>query len=183
MDSNAALKAKIDKAIAETIESSRKKIVERIESQWESCIDQFYSSYNPTILYHRTRSTYRASEAYGDLGNHTFNPIGDNAAEIGIRIDSENIGDPYHADPEWVFTRTFEKGIHGFTRTEAIEWSNYYVIVNGKKYFYWRRPKTIPKKMDQPPKSLMDKWFKRFKKNELKAIVNECFKDAMSANF
>lgn len=106
----------------------------RLEKKWEQFIDEFYESYEPS-LYDRTGSTYEASNMYDknlpELKNNrlawkwkSINPTKNNSIIAGIEIDYKNIGDnPYKADLEWVFNRTFEEGIHGYTKEEALSHS------------------------------------------------------------
>ena len=97
----------------EAVEEMAHEVLWRIENIYETAIDRFYADYNP-LYYNRTFSTYLGSSGYED----TFSPqnikkIGD-AWESGITISDVNIpGKPYRADTEWVFDRTFNKGIHG----------------------------------------------------------------------
>lgn len=97
-----------------------------IKMAFKSVIDDFYSSYNPKI-YYRTRSTYRASNSdkliEPEYKRGVFYP--------GISIGDDFItGSPYRnshgsVDTEWVFNRTWYKGIHGFISEELKE-QDYY---------------------------------------------------------
>lgn len=90
-----------------------------IKMAFKSVIDDFYSSYNPKI-YYRTHSTYRASNSdkliEPEYKRGVFYP--------GISIGDDFItGSPYRnsqgsVDTEWVFNRTWYKGIHGFIEDE-----------------------------------------------------------------
>ena len=103
----------------------------RIESAYESVIQSFYDDYTPKF-YDRTYSTYQASNRYDDPFG--FTPVG-NGYEAGIIVDHENIpGRPYRADKHWVFTRTFNEGIHGFFRWEYRKWANKQLKALNKKY-------------------------------------------------
>lgn len=190
MDSGLNIESKIEKIMQDAIEIARMDVVEKLEIMWENSIDRFYDSYDPS-WYRRTHSTYKASDAFDSLENHLFNPTDKNGYEIGIHISSDNIGDPYDAESEWVFKRTFEKGYHGYTIQEADEWSRYKVSIvgaDGKRYTVhsWKKPprKRLQKmKVLKPtPKADMDTKFKKFKKNELKEVVKDAFVEAIENN-
>lgn len=85
----------------------------RIQGFYDNAISKFYSDYDP-LYYNRTYSSYEGSSGSKNL----FSP--ENIFENGngwtakISIDSSYIpGNPYRADKDWVFERTFWKGIHG----------------------------------------------------------------------
>ena len=113
-------KSAIYKKIIKQYESAIKQVAEevsfQVESAYESVIDMFYNDYTPR-WYERTGSTYRASDHVDDMSKIT--KVGDEYLS-GIIVDSENInGNPYRADTDWVFERTFVRGIHGFTAHEG----------------------------------------------------------------
>lgn len=84
-----------------------------IEHNYESVIDRFYEHYDP-LYYDRTYSTYLASSGYDNLYSSRNFIFMSNEYDVGININSKRIpGSPYRADKDWVFSRTFEKGIHG----------------------------------------------------------------------
>lgn len=109
------LKPRFDKALKSTAEE----VSFEIEKTYEDCIQSFYEDYEP-MYYRRTLSTYLASSNYNDI--FKIDEIGNSAFRAGITVDAHNIhGDPYRADKEWVFNRTFEKGIHGRNRNDRIK--------------------------------------------------------------
>lgn len=185
MDSSSELKAKLDATIKDMIDIARVDIVEELEIIWENSIDQFYFHYDQS-WYQRTHSTYKASDAFNDINNHFFSPIDNDGAEIGIHVSSDNLGSPYKADTEWVFTRVFEKGYHGYTKSEAFEWARRKIEVNGKTVYKWKSPPLSRlnkmKVMRPAPKKLMDKGFKEFKKERLQSIVRSAFEEALKRN-
>ena len=172
---------------------------------FESSIEGFYNDYTP-VRYRRTYSTYLASDMYNDMNNYTFNPVeGGDGAEIGLHASSSNLGNPYRAhDTEWVFKRTFEKGIHGFTRYEASEWDKqkkWSKVLKKKKDGSWIKVSMRPTKGHSPvryrykdsektggrrtksPKADMDRRMKEFRSSEeLKNIVDSCFAAALKRN-
>lgn len=120
-----------------------------IEEIYERAIDAFYDSYNPKY-YDRTLSTYKASDLWENPTKQQ-NPIPMGEGFIaGIEVSSDNIpGHPYNKSPkdkpnktEWVFNRTYVKGIHGVSMIERRNWgkNNYWDkyrrIVQGKKGKY-----------------------------------------------
>lgn len=109
-----------------------------IESAYESVIQSFYDDYNPR-WYRRTYSTYEASNKINNPFG--FSPISD-GFESGIIVDSANIpGNPYRADKDWVFDRTFGQGIHGFFKWEYKQWLNQRMKTLSQKYKYSKRKK------------------------------------------
>lgn len=85
----------------------------QIEHNYESVIDKFYKHYDP-LYYERTYSTYLASSGYDKLFSSRNFIFMSDGYDVGIDINSRRIpGNPYRADKNWVFARTFEKGIHG----------------------------------------------------------------------
>lgn len=102
---------KLEKKFNEAIELFAQDVAMQIEGAYENIIDEFYAEYDPR-WYDRTYSTYLGSSGYYGLFNNWENG---NGYRAGIEVDSSNIpGDPYRADKDWVFARTFEKGIHGY---------------------------------------------------------------------
>ena len=85
----------------------------QIEHNYESVIDKFYADYDP-LYYDRTYSTYLASSGYDNLYSSRNLIFMTNTYDVGININGRRIpGNPYRADKDWVFNRTFDKGIHG----------------------------------------------------------------------
>ena len=124
-------------------------ITEKVQLKFDDCIDIFYDDYIPTT-YDRNYNTYMAStgtnKSFGKLTNVKET---DKGVEIygGIIVDSSLIGDGAYKDPtDYVFGRTWQHGIHG----EASIWL------------------TSP-----TPKSMMDTWFKEFRKNGYREIVDK----------
>lgn len=177
----ADLKERIDKSIQDALDMAKTEVGERLEQMWEDTIRDFYDSYSPT-WYRRTESTFKASEAYKNPGGYFFSPIDNTSAEMGIRISSDNIGNPYKADPEWVFTRTYELGRHGYQKMEAYTWARR--KKNG--VYIWSRPSldrlNKMKVLRPSSKERMDSNFKKFKKNELKNILESCLGEALKKN-
>ena len=95
-------------------------VTEQIETAYEGIIQSFYDDYTPR-WYDRTYSTYEASDHIDDMFKTV--PI-ENGFEAGINVDPSFIsGKPYRADTEWVFDRTFGKGIHGYFKWEMKQWA------------------------------------------------------------
>ena len=161
-----------------------------IENQYESVIDVFYADYNP-LYYYRTYSTYLASSGYKQLYSPENYMSFDNYYNVGISIDSQKIpGNPYRADTDWVFNRTFEKGIHGINTRGAFGlrkprlYRRYYgeSFPSGKSTFSVVKMKnqdvisnivyrknvrritnTVMENTVPAPKSLMNQWWRRYK--------------------
>ena len=110
----------------EFMKSALKKTAEeltfQIQAAYESAIDKFYADYSPHT-YGRTQSTYFGSSGAKYFKKNIY-PVGDMSYMGGIVVDSFFIGQPYKANATWVFNRTFEQGIHGYTPGEAKAWSS-----------------------------------------------------------
>lgn len=118
----------LEKLYNDAVEEMAEEVLFQIESEYESNIDRFYNDYSP-LYYDRTYSTYMGSSG----GNSLFSPqnfkIVDNGYVVGINVDPSNIiGNPYHADKDWVFKRTYLKGIHGINAENIVRRKH-------KKYF------------------------------------------------
>ena len=155
-----------NKAVKDTAEE----ISFRIESIYESAIEDFYLSYEPKS-YSRTYSTFLGSNHYEtpfeymQFGNTYFS---------GIQVDSGNIpGDPYRAKKNWVFDRSFYKGIHGFITVDQpkinkrkkeigyrIKIKNYPERMRGSRLAF--DPNDSTGKRSMSPKNLMDTRFRKY---------------------
>lgn len=120
----------------------------RIETMYEIAIMDFYEQYEP-ISYIRTGATYYGSNKYspsGPMGKSFFSNLAKRRNEYfaGIKVSSDYItsnwgGNPYRADTDWVFERTFVKGIHGNTSSERRKWG-YLFKENGKNWKGYNLP-------------------------------------------
>jgi len=118
-----AMRVEIERKFDIALASMAAEMTWRIESAYETVIQSFYDEYTPKY-YRRTYSTYLASDKYNDPFGFTSIESG---YESGIGVDHENIpGRPYRASRNWVFTRTFAEGIHGYFRREAMDWYKNY---------------------------------------------------------
>ncbi len=167
-----SLKDKVNIAIQEGIKKASEKIAFDIQGNYEHFIQMFYDDYEPNS-YNRTLNTF-----FGSDGTSLDKMINDikNGYIVGIAVSSDNIpGDPYSADKDWVFDRTYYEGIHGFTPTEYKDWSNRDTVsqpmANASK---------IPTQMKPSPSVLMNKWFNNYKKKDVKNIVNSCINESLS---
>lgn len=144
-----------------------------IENQYESIISKFYDDYTPHI-YERTYSTYLASSMYSDYSKG-IRKLSDGSYEVGIYVSPQNIpDDPYIDDKEYVFWRTFEEGIHGLSRKDVRANPKEHTIVSYMN---------IPKRMKPAPRVLMDKWWRKFKKNnEMKTIMDQAIAYSIRKN-
>ena len=152
---NSKLLKELNKKMNIAMKNMAEELAFQIEELYENAIQMFYEDYNPRY-YNRTYSTYEGSSgAHSPLD--TVLPT-NNGYQTGIIVDSANIsGDPYNADKDWVFPRTFEQGIHGMTQYEAMNWwsmrkdfwREYLWDSKSKNYdsFLKKKTKNIPKKM------------------------------------
>ena len=103
----------MEKNVNYAIVNAANEISFQIESAFENAISLFYSNYDP-IVYNRTYSTFLASSGYEDPFSSENVYLSGNLWFAGITVGDPNIpGDPYRASKDWVFDRTFNKGIHG----------------------------------------------------------------------
>lgn len=181
----------LKKMFNDAVKELSEEVLFQIESAYESNIDRFYNDYNP-LYYNRTYSTYLASSGYSNLFSpQNINPI-EGGFMVGIGIDSNNIsGNPYRADTDWVFNRTYMKGIHGINATNLFSntYEKKFRRVKGKLYAKTYQVKLVPSKkyalkrvsvgkiytgdvkiMDRTmsnlvpsPSAGMNKWWKKFK--------------------
>lgn len=201
MDSKSILKRNIKRACKEASEEIAKISIERLKEMSTSAMMRFYADYDPH-WYKRTYSFFKARDEYKKVAS--FNAGTSGVSEFGIRISSDRIGHPYRAyDTAWVFRRTYELGIHGFTSVEyrKIKWAKVEkTLKNGEKKEWSFRPNsdyTDPDKYGIPhryrnkntdtekafsPKIDMDRAFKEFKKKELPDLAKQCLTRAMQNN-
>lgn len=159
------IKKKFNKAISEMADE----VTFQIDSAYETVIDKFYNDYTPK-WYDRTYSTYEAARPLYD-----FMHIGD-SYWAGIQVDSANIlsANPYKMPKNWVFDRTFYKGVHGITASEVRSWNR------GRHRTEEIRIKA-PKQMRPTPKALMDKEFKNItSKKNMDKFLNEAISKVFS---
>jgi hypothetical protein len=186
---------KADKLFRDATDAFVQDVLWQIENNYETVIDMFYQHYNP-LYYDRTYSTYLASSGYETLYSlQNMNPI-EVGYDVGINVDSSNIkDDPYRAETDWVFNRTWRFGIHGqdrgkrwgsksektFQRVKGWRLRNTYHVdlIPGTEFGLKQTHVThrytgnisisqsFMTNMTPSPKVLMDKWWKKFntKKN------------------
>lgn len=131
------LKEKIEKALSDAMDDFAEEIGTQIEIEYERAIEAFYDDYEPS-WYERTYTTYSGSTGFESISKTVEK--NDTGYLVGIDVGARFIkNDPYFDGAEWVFPRTFKKGIHG---TEEI------------------------KVMKPTPLSLMKKGFKRINNNK-----------------
>ena len=174
------------------LEEMAQVISEQVQEAYTEVIDDFYNfaafpykgkygiDYtNTPNSYNRTFSLYRASSGYHDLYSSVWN-YGD-YVEGGIEVAPENIGyNPYRADTDWVFNRSFFEGIHGFY-SKSKTGKNWLI----KKYRNKFRKKgskemgfsfVAPLKNKPIPKEFMDK---KFKKITTKKALDQLFEETI----
>lgn len=142
----------LEKVANEIVEDMAYEISFAVLKQYNHVIDMFYADYPPSgkkLSYRRTYSTYEAAHNHDDVSmGVSYVPGG---FEAGVRISSENIkGEPYlgNMSTETVFLRTFQYGIHGYSRFGV---------------------------MNPTPKMFMDDWWKSFKTGgSIKKIQDRC---------
>lgn len=193
-------KPAIRKALKETAEE----LAFEIENAYEKAIDAFYDDYDPRS-YDRTYSTYLASTGYNDpFSPKNVREDGEDSYLAGIHVSARYMPKkPYRAKNKfWVFQRTYEKGIHGVNRNDAIErkekhWSpqiegvrlkngiwqtkhgrtrTFFFDGQGERYNISR---VKVKNMVPPPEKLMKAQFKQIRNQD---HINEVFTRNLSNN-
>lgn len=189
----------------DAIKEFAEEVLFQIESEYESNIDRFYNDYNP-LYYDRTYSTYMGSSGgYSLYSPQNFSPI-EGGYSVGINVDSSNIvGNPYRANKDWVFRRTYIKGIHGinaeniiknkhrkffkrtkkFGKTYGIKMRMYggeYRITGTKmKLSRISFEKSSMSNLVPTPSSAMNKWWRRFSgKRNMARIFNGIVESKLS---
>ena len=114
-----AIKKKLDEGIKEVA----RQVASEIAADYDTAINAFYASYSPR-RYSRTGASYQGSSGYQKTGDELTVRHGEMNYSAGIKVGAEFInGEPYktkrangkpYADKKWVFTNTFEKGLHGY---------------------------------------------------------------------
>ncbi len=135
----------------------------------------WYAEYDP-VEYERTESSYLGSNAFmtAGWGNMLFGEQyvsgkTDDGYIAGIEVSPQYIiGEPYRAreGKDWVFERTFQQGIHGFTFDEVKKYRK-----NGNKTF--KKIKNVPRKSRSSPEKKMDRLVSRLSKRTINKIVTE----------
>lgn len=178
------MKADIEQRYNMALKQFAKEMTVLIEESYKSVIKSFYDDYDPRS-YRRTFYTFYGSDRYGDADHATPIPGG---YEAGIHVGAEyypNGENPYRAQKEWVFRRTFSEGIHGFYKGEFGDWQlgrdielKTEFIMNGKKgnlkeFLSENRKKTILYKSKHMPKRF---FIKNIKAKTPQAAMDKAFK-------
>ena len=150
----------VEKRMKVAARKAAKKVTADIQKMYKETVTEFYNHYNPSF-YDRTFSTYEGSDGYG---KESFDPteVGDDYL-AGIEVSPSNIeGEPYEADKDYVFERTFVKGIHGFTPEEAESYNHVKGIAP----------------MSPPPEKVLEKKVKDYvAEDKIKTIFDQMFND------
>ena len=166
---------KIEQQISAALNEALNEVVEeltfQIEKAYDQSVDKFYK-HNPNgkgkfpKYYDRTETTYQASDRYESIYGPGIEYIGDSpVAGITLReppvIHTRSDDDEpyfnhnqYSSGFDYVFPRTFEKGIHGIDTL---------------------------KKLDPSPKGRMDKAFKEIRsKKHVQPLLDKYITDALN---
>ena len=172
------LQKRIKAALNKSLKRVAAEITEEIQVLYNQTIDEFYAQYSPR-RYQRTLSTYHGSDSYRTL----HDPIREGDGYLaGISVSPDNIpGDPYRADKDWVFERTFVKGYHGYNSKEIKSWRQNNnireLIKTGKYYFNWMPGMNVQR--PSPSKSLESK-VRQLSKGKSKKLLDQMFTDELT---
>ena len=171
------LSKRISAAMDSALEKVAIEVGYEIEKIYESVITEFYDSYEPH-RYDRTKSTFYGSDIYGNY----HDPVRiDDGFLAGISVSPDTIpGNPYRADKNWVFERTFVKGYHGYNGKEIKKWRqlpHIRELIKAGKYHYYRPPEM--RVMKTKPEKLMEKRVRKLAK-DLPKKYNQMFVDELT---
>ena len=128
---NKNLKDIIIKDFKNAIKDTAIELNQQLAEAYNKSVDAFYNDYEPQY-YKRTGSLYDGSNLTksGLIGGYKENNIKNpkknkNGYYAEIQVNPKFIhGKPYRADTDWVFERSFFKGIHGQSDVERRQWGN-----------------------------------------------------------
>ena len=157
---------KIDRAITKILNACAEKMANDCREQYEKIIDNFYADYRPHS-YNRTLETKYAHNLYRNNYKSITTFIDSNTVQIIFSPGSEYIeGNPYRANKDWVYERTYIEGIHGWTPEEVLEYSsgaNYGYYGKHGDFFINKMLNYMPEPMSPSPKECIDEWYKKYK--------------------
>ena len=130
-------------------------ISDKMVQKYADCVQAFYEHMPESINYDRTFSTFLGSSATCSYEESSSGSMRNQEGEtttftvhVNLHVDPSYLGEPYRDPTDYVFERTWGKGIHG----------NY---------------ANLP--MRPSPETLFDAWYKDFKNpktGEARAIAN-----------
>lgn len=126
------IKKRLDKALEEVAEE----VGRELENAFENAVSAFYGSYSPRS-YRRTLNTYYASSGY-EGREDTYKRLGELKYEAGIKVDPAYMNAGWYAknhgwvdpSPDFIFNRTWSKGLHGFTTEIKQKRGKFYYLPN-----------------------------------------------------
>lgn len=153
---------KITKIYNNAMKKMAQKITNNLEKKYKFAINEFYKDYDPWY-YDRGYNLYKGFKRVSKRGYLKS----DNGYMSGITVSDAYIGNnPYHQDREYVYMRSFSKGIHGINRNDAI----------GRGWERLRE-KHIPINTNPSPQTLVERQYKQIiKKKNMDELFDECIK-------
>lgn len=164
----------INEATEKILRESAKIFAKDYRNQYRSIILDFYKDYPRPRRYDRTLETQNANSIRENNYDYkkTFVFLNPTTIQFKFSVGSDYIqGTPYRADTDWVFNRTYFKGIHGWTPDEVMSIPNRFL--GGYGYDSKRHDRflnmvhkwnNVPDPMDPPPATLMDEFHINYKK-------------------
>lgn len=148
----------INASIRQTRREIAKHIANDFQKEYSTVIWKFYHHYTPR-MYNRTYETLLASNFYRSGRDYRkITTWGENEITICFQVGSDYMDDVYDDATDWVFSRTFEEGIHGW-RPLSVKG----ILAGKNEAVGWRLKVKQPKKPLNPsPKARMDKWFEKY---------------------
>lgn len=142
-----SIKPDLEKDVKRICKLAAKDVTQQLTADYQKAINTFYAGYKDGP--YRTYASRLATS--GIKSPNKYIRVVDLGCMGGIDVDSSYIGSPYRADTSWVFNRVYEQGIHGYTASEAAEWSS---RPHNKARGIVFRPTAPPS--SPPPSVLMD---------------------------
>lgn len=164
----------INEAVRQGIVEGLKVVAHQLADAYGRAIDRFYDDYNPHV-YERTYSTYKASDLSDMWGWNTgssgyvgesvwfknIRRLSKNKYYVALNIDYRNIGNnPYNSPLDYVFERTYVKGIHGMTPDESA------AMMKSKGEDWEQKTPWHKKPMREPPIHFMEKDYAKIASND-----------------
>ena len=182
------LNRKINTAYEHIKREAANKVAEDVVYMYNSVIKQFYQHYKPHS-YDRTYTAFLANNMYGTDNYEQIINQYEEGFTVSFFVGDEFLDktlskNPYRADRDWVFERTFTKGIHGWEPEEVEKryssdaWIPSYDSSGHIKTDSILGLLQIAAPLNPPPKERMDVLYRKYKvasrlRKKIKPIVDK----------
>lgn len=124
------IEADIRKKVQQAMADAAYDIAFDIQAAYESSIEAFYNDFSPSY-YNRTYATYTGSDSAENYSKNI--KVTDKDFRAGIHVGSEFVQADYKDPIDYVFSRTYEEGIHGTSRNGVMSPSSKILMDNAFK--------------------------------------------------